>query len=345
LAIESDKNAVATYRKNFCGRRRKQPIVVEGDISRLNAGDLYAQTYPDNSECDLILGGPPCQGYSTHRINGAGIKDERNDLIHVYFEFVKAFKPKAFLMENVPGMLWPRHKSHLQRFYSEGWAASYQMYEPITLDARDYGVPQRRKRVFILGVRHDLPIDEFQWPPTPTHGSDSARKDDPTLAPWVSCRTVFRAAPKGDPNNKHMNHSAELVRTFKNTPRNGGSRKDSGRELACHKNHDGHKDVYGRIDPNLPAPTMTTACINPSKGRFVHPTQHHGITVRQAARIQSFPDDFIFEGGLIAAGQQVGNAVPIKLGNALLTHIRKSLFQLDTRTRKATRAEQPATVA
>jgi len=128
-----------------------------------------------------------------------------------------------------------------------------------------------------------------------------------------------------------MKHGACLVEAFANTPKNGGSRKDSGRVLPCHKKHDGHKDVYGRIDPNIPAPTMTTACINPSKGRFVHPTQNNGITARHAARIQTFPDDFVFHGGLTAAGRQIGNAVPVDLGFALIKHIRGLLVDIGTK--------------
>jgi DNA (cytosine-5)-methyltransferase 1 len=118
-----------------------------------------------------------------------------------------------------------------------------------------------------------------------------------------------------------MTHGAALIEAFRNTPINGGSRKDSGRVLACHRDHDGHKDVYGRIDSRKPAPTMTTACINPSKGRFVHPSEHHGITVRQAARIQTFPEHFTFSGGLMAAGKQVGNAVPVRLGATLIKQL------------------------
>ena len=108
-----------------------------------------------------------------------------------------------------------------------------------------------------------------------------------------------------------------------------GSRRDSGRVLPCHESHDGHKDVYGRIDPDLPAPTMTTACINPSKGRFVHPTEDHGITARQAARIQTFPDSVVFSGGLMAAGKQIGNAIPMKLGVLLLSHIKTFLSSFE----------------
>ncbi|MNF99158.1 putative BsuMI modification methylase subunit YdiO [compost metagenome] len=122
-----------------------------------------------------------------------------------------------------------------------------------------------------------------------------------------------------------MNHSEALIELFKNTPINGGSRSDSGRVLKCHQGHGGHSDVYGRINPSKPGPTMTTACINPSKGRFVHPTENHGITLRQAARLQTFPDNFIFSGGLMAAGVQIGNAVPILLGQAIIEKISQAL--------------------
>jgi DNA (cytosine-5)-methyltransferase 1 len=132
-----------------------------------------------------------------------------------------------------------------------------------------------------------------------------------------------------------MKSSGELVKAFKNTPKNGGSRSDSGRHLPCHKNHNGHKDVYGRIDPSRPGPTMTTACINPSKGRFVHPTQNHGISARHAARFQGFPDSFKFDGGLMASGKQIGNAVPIKLGEAVIGAIITGLGNQAAVTRAA----------
>jgi DNA (cytosine-5)-methyltransferase 1 len=242
-------------------------------------------------------------------------------LIHRYFEVVAHLKPKVFLMENVPGILWKRHAEYLELFYAMAKKSGYRVHKPAVLDARDFGVPQRRKRVFILGIASDLP-DIAVWPPPPTHGNAKAVKRDNTLTPWIPCADAFLGAPKGDENNVHMRHTQELVDAFARTPANGGSRRDSGRLLKCHVEHDGHKDVYGRIDSYQPAPTMTTACINPSKGRFVHPTQNHGITARQAARIQTFSDEFIFFGGLMAAGIQIGNAVPVTMGEAILRPIR-----------------------
>jgi DNA (cytosine-5)-methyltransferase 1 len=320
LAVENDKHAITTYESNIC-KGPAAPTLIKDDITRINASKAYRDTFPDRDQCDLLLGGPPCQGFSAHRINDAGVDDARNDLIHTYFDFVRAFAPSAFLMENVPGMLWDRHKAALERFYLEAALAGYDLKEPVVLDARNYGIHQRRKRVFILGLRRGIDARELQWPPAATHGSETACRREPELLPWIDCSDVFRGAPENDANDAHMSHGQDLLEAFRRTPPNGGSRRDSGRLLACHKDHDGHADVYGRIDPLQPAPTMTTACINPSKGRFVHPTEHHGITVRQAARIQTFPDGFVFHGGLMAAGKQVGNAVPVELGRLLIEHL------------------------
>lgn len=322
-AVEINSKACETYRKNLV--RRNGTKLYEDDILSLEPSDLTQQHFASGKECDIVLGGPPCQGFSVHRINGAGIDDPRNRLIHRYFDFVRELRPKVFLMENVPGILWERHKKFLREFYRSGSEAGYEIHRPVVLDARDFGIPQRRKRVFILGVRDDIDLD-LTWPPAPTHGHPKAISENPALRPWVPSGSVFSlpSAPD-DPNNVHMQHTAQLIEVFRSTPINGGSREHSGRVLKCHEEHDGHKDVYGRIDPKEPAPTMTTACINPSKGRFVHPTRHHGITVRQAARFQTFPDTFIFEGGLMAAGEQIGNAVPVALGKALLVHIKRAI--------------------
>lgn len=325
FAVEFNPHAALTYKNNIGKPSRAENVTVyDKDITKLDPAELARKHFPVGLECDLLLGGPPCQGFSRHRIKNAGVADPRNALIHDYFGFVRALKPRAFLMENVPGMLWPRHKDYLDEFYAQAHASGYMIYDPTKIDARDYGTPQGRQRVFILGLRQDIATEDFVWPPKPTHGE---RRENMSagLTPWVDCSQAFLPAPANDPNDIHMRHGQTLIDAFASTPHNGGSRKDSNRELECHKDHDGHRDVYGRINPAKPAPTMTTACINPSKGRFVHPTLDHGITVRQAARIQTFPDDFVFEGGLMAAGQQIGNAVPVLLAKTLVTHIKDLL--------------------
>lgn len=277
-----------------------------------------------------MIGGPPCQGFSSHRINDAGVGDDRNDLLIRYFEIVRDIRPKAFLVENVPGLLWQRHREYVSTFYDLAGSAGYNTYKPVTLNACDFGAPQSRRRVFILAVRDDVAID-IVWPPRPTHGNpDSEAVAKKTLKPWAAARSVFDSpAPENDPNDLHMNHSPALIEVFRSTPKDGGSRHQSSRQLPCHVGHNGHTDVYGRIALSTPGPTMTTACINPSKGRFVHPLENHGITLRQAARFQTFPDDFVFKGGLMAGGVQVGNAVPIALGEAILKSIADALARAE----------------
>jgi DNA (cytosine-5)-methyltransferase 1 len=306
-------------------------------------------------ELDLLLGGPPCQGFSSHRINDAGKGDPRNELLLRYFDFVERLKPKVFLLENVPGLLWARHAEYLAKFLQLAKDHDYQVISggPLILNARDYGVPQNRRRAFILALRKDVTSEQLTWPPIPTHSQVSENK-------WKTASTVFekptpvildgfksrliekfeftkdaaqkcvdslewgQALSANDPCNLHMQHSDKMTTLFNGTPLLG-SRDESGRELACHKDYSGHKDVYGRIFPHLPSNTMTTGCNNPSKGRFVHPWLDHGVTLRHAARLQTFPDDYLFEGGVMSVAKQIGNAVPIKLAEALILSIRDLL--------------------
>ena len=316
-ALENNHCACESYR-TFFSRYPSPPVVFEKDICAITPEEMIAQL-PKGIVPDILMGGPPCQGFSSLRLKNSGVDDPRNKLLIRYFDFVRALRPTVFLVENVVGLLWPRHKTYLEKFYTEAKSSGYEIFSPVILNACDYGVPQRRKRVFILGWREKIP-QNLLWPPAKTHCNPL--KPVAGLTPWIPAIEAFISpAPMGDKNDVHMRHGEALLKVFRSTPLNGGSRKDSCRVLPCHKHHDGHKDVYGRIDPSKPAPTMTTACVNPSKGRFLHPTEDHGITVRQAARLQTFPDDFYFAGGLMNAARQIGNAVPIKLGEAVLKPI------------------------
>ena len=325
-AVEYNKNACETYNANFIKKGKPSPKLYSEDIIRLDLKEMRKDLNLKPFELDILMGGPPCQGYSTHRIKDAGVDDPRNKLLLRYFDVVREFLPKTFIVENVPGMLWLRHKKYVDSFYQFAKDEGYVVFKPVVLNAKDYGVPQNRKRVFILGYHKSLPVS-FQWPPSPTHFDPKSKECLEEQEPaWLPASTVFeKKLANGDVNAVHMNHSKELIRVFKSTPKNGGSRFESCRELRCHKGHNGHKDVYGRINPKEPGPTMTTACVNPSKGRFLHPTQNHGITVRHAARFQGFPDGFFFHGGLMAGGMQVGNAVPIGLGENILDVISQAL--------------------
>jgi DNA (cytosine-5)-methyltransferase 1 len=319
-AVEKNRNACATYRTNLIQSGRIPARLFEEDILQLDPAKVMRELGLAPGECDILLGGPPCQGFSSHRLKDAGVDDPRNALLIRYFDFVRVLRPLFFLVENVPGMLWDRHRDYVEAFYYLAAENGYALPRPFILNARDYGVPQNRKRVFLFGTdqRSGVTVD---WPPPPTFFSPDAvgAETVATARVWRNAAVVFSLpAPVGDSNDIHMNHGPTLTAAFAQTPLNGGSRFASGRTLACHISHSGHYDVYGRINPDAPGPTMTTACINPSKGRFVHPTEPHGITLRQAARFQTFPDWFTFQGGLMSGGEQVGNAVPVDMAEALV---------------------------
>jgi DNA (cytosine-5)-methyltransferase 1 len=349
-AVEYDRDACTTYRNNIKNESCKEISVFEGDIQALNPEDVMTQTDIAPKELDLLLGGPPCQGFSTHRILGAGVDDPRNKLLLRYFDFVKAIRPKVFIVENVPGMLWKRHELYLQRFKNLTRRNGYRLLGPIKINAKDYGVPQNRIRVFMIGVRTDIDSSAIEWPPKQTHFAPGSG-----LKEWNNASTVFEQAPKLvikkidkivnegkplnlvfgrpvlakslDPSAIHMNHSENLTERFQQTPVNGG-RGDIDFRLKCHEGgYTGHLDTYSRIRLAQPGPTMTTGCTNPSKGRFLHPWKNYGITVRHAARFQTFPENFVFSGGIISQSKQIGNAVPVDLGRTIIETALSSLIQ------------------
>jgi DNA (cytosine-5)-methyltransferase 1 len=365
-AVEFDNKAAATYCFNLKDELGAETQVFNQDINDVDVHALMKYQGIKQGELDLLLGGPPCQGFSTHRIKGSGEDDPRNQLLLRYFDFVAALLPKAFLVENVPGLLWKRHKSHLDKFINLANKYNYKIIgdAPLIINAKDYGVPQNRKRAFILAVREDIFTSSIIWPPEPTHFSP---KENKTC--WNSASTIFEKPSKAvinrlverymainhweikvaqefvenlefgnkvlarDPCNIHMQHTVSVSNRFKETPLNG-SREDIAFRLRCHKNgYKGHKDVYGRIFFHTPSNTITTGCNNPSKGRFVHPWLDHGITLRHAARLQNFPDDFIFLGSSTEQARQIGNAVPFGLGNALIQSIKEYIFQNHDKSR------------
>jgi DNA (cytosine-5)-methyltransferase 1 len=362
-AVEFDKKAAETYHTNIVERLGAETQVFNQDINDVDIQGFMKYRNIKPGELDLLLGGPPCQGFSTHRIKNAGANDPRNKLLIRYFDFVSALRPKAFLVENVPGLLWERHKPHLNKFMKLAKKHGYKIISgaPLVINAKDYGIPQNRKRVFIFAVRDDLTVAEINFPPEPTHFSPTSKK----LPYWRAASTVFESVPKvlfekywvdyfnpktklskkesfrllsnlengkkvkvKDLCNMHMQPSEKMIERFRDTPLNG-SREDAGEKhrLKCHSDgYKGHKDVYGRVLIHLPSNTITTGCNNPSKGRFVHPWLDHGITLRHAARFQSFPDDFNFLGSSTERARQIGNAVPVDLGNALIQNIKEYIL-------------------
>ncbi|MDU7125201.1 MAG: DNA cytosine methyltransferase [Streptococcus sp.] len=363
-AIEFDKAAAQTYKKNLIENCKHLTEFLEDDILIVSPKKLREKLKLKKKELGLILGGPPCQGFSSHRINDAGINDPRNKLLLRYFDFVCEFKPKAFLVENVSGLLWKRHEDHLKRFKFLTSKNGYTLVHCDVINARDYGVPQNRKRVFIVGIRNDIlkKKGSIVFPPPQTHFNPQSNEvKNQNNKPWRTASSVFEKIDSTliqryideyfnnhpsyknanvrklledleyqeneinpeDPCNIHMIPTPRMKERFKATRLNG-SRGDAGKEfeLKCHANgYEGHKDVYGRVMIHLPSNTITTGCNNPSKGRFIHPWENHGITLRHAARLQTFPDNYVFLGSATEQARQIGNAVPPKLGEVLIKAI------------------------
>lgn len=292
-AVENSELAVKTYKQNHNGVR-----VWHQDIRKLSVKTVQEELNLKRGELDLLAGCPPCQGFSTiPRLNGRRRpRDKRNDLVFEFVRFVRVLRPKALMMENVPGLAKNRR---IRKVLADLKRMGYQPSKAI-LNAAEYGVPQRRRRfILVAGYERTIPF---------------ARKA--RTAPVV--KDAFRKLgkrSKRDPLHNYKERRTEKVkRIIRRIPTNGGSRTDQWKryQLDCHKNFDGFKDIYGRMKWNEVAPTITTGCFNPSKGRFLHPRNHRAVTLREAALLQTFPRSYHFslENGRIAVAEMIGNALP-----------------------------------
>lgn len=292
-AIEIDSVAVETYHSNH------PDVFVWGkDIKGISVKQVMRKLKLREGDLDLLAGCPPCQGFSSIRTRNKGIvNDPRNELIFQFLRFVKKLKPKTVMMENTPELAkdW-----RMDQFVRQLNKLGYQGEYPI-LNAADYGVPQRRKRMVLMAGRFN--IVPFPKPEKTT----------------VTVRRAIGSLPEpgksGDPLHDYLeNRSVRIIDRIQKTPKDGGSRKDLGDndQLPCHKNQNGFNDVYGRMSWGREAPTITGGCTNPSKGRFLHPEQNRAITLREAALLQSFPPDYHFSlsGGKQRASALIGNALP-----------------------------------
>lgn len=174
-AVELDKAAANTYRSNIIERLGQNTHLINEDILKVEPHTLRRQLGLERGELRLILGGPPCQGFSTHRINDAGVDDPRNQLLLRYFDFVEEFRPNGFLVENVAGLLGSRHAKYLESFRQLAEEHNYTIHFCGLLNARDYGVPQNRKRAFIFGIDNQLNVRESQFPPQPLYFSPNSK--------------------------------------------------------------------------------------------------------------------------------------------------------------------------
>ena len=283
------------------------------DISKLNSKLLMKQLGIKKGELTLFAGGSPCQGFSIQRI-GEDI-DDRNSLVFEYMKKVVDFLPKFFLMENVPGITGKRGKEILEEAISYAEKNGYFIHKKI-LDAQDYGVPQRRRRLIIVGERLEKGKPKFQFP------KSSKNK--------ITVRDTISKLPKppadGTDHEKILLHRSDKLSKV-NLERIKFLKQGQGREYLpeklladCHKvdsNIIGHRNVYGRMHWDEVAPTITARFDSFTRGLFGHPEQHRSISLREGALLQTFPMDFNFCGNKVEVARQIGNAVPPKFAYAI----------------------------
>lgn len=329
-AVEKDPASAATFQQNH----PKTELYVGG-----------IEEWLDNEEIpfvDIVVGGPPCQGFST--LGKRDEEDVRNSLWFHYAKAIRASHPKFFVLENVPSFL----KSHQFQLFQEqleptGLLENYSFQAKI-LNAADYGTAQLRKRVIVIGHRRGIKFPGFPPPSHSQHGDNGTH-------PWrtlsdalegVSSKVTDIELPNRATSFEgrtfpgvYLSHELHLTRNyqplsrkrFETIPENG-NRFDIPDNLLpnCWKKHkSGSGDVMGRLNFAKPTVTIRTEFFKPEKGRYLHPHENRAITHFEASRIQGFPDKHKWVGSKTSIAKQIGNAVPIPLGRAIGQHLLTSI--------------------
>jgi len=299
--IDNDPTCKNTYEKNCFPSK-----FLLKDINDLEPKDVLDGIHLSKDDCLFFIVCAPCQPFSKFTKKFAD--DERAYLILTFVEFVRKLIPDIIFIENVPGLAKAAQGQILEELLQilESNELSYE-WEWKLVDAKSYGVPQKRIRFIMLASR----IGKIPFP-FRTHGKN--------LLPYVTVKDTISKYPPisaGETHKDVPNHATRALselnlKRMKQTPKDGGSRKDWPIDLwlDCHKNSSGHTDVYGRMSWGKPAPTLTGKCWSLSNGRFGHPEQNRAISLREAAALQKFSDEFIFYGKNTKIAQHIGNAVP-----------------------------------
>jgi DNA (cytosine-5)-methyltransferase 1 len=312
LAFEIDEVASMAYKLNH-----KRTKVITQDIRSVKMAQI--KRLLNGEVIHLLAGCPPCQGFSSvRRLNRLrAVTDKRNSLINEYVRFIKALRPYTIMMENVPGLVhYTLFQKAVRTLKKLGYCIDYKV-----VNVKDYGVPQSRKRLVLVGSRlgkitvaDSINVkvtvkDVIGDLPTPEESDDKLHKIFPS-------------------------HSDDVLNRIRLTPKDGGSRKDLPKEylLKCHdKDNIGFNDVYGRLRWDDCSSTITGGCLNPSKGRFLHPSQDRNISAREAALLQSFPSNYKFPSSISKdrLALLIGNALPPKFSyyqsSNIMNHLRSNL--------------------
>ena len=315
FAVEMDEHAAATYAANFGASH-----VVAKKIEEVE----------EVPEADVVIGGPPCQGFSP--LNRDGVGFERRALWREYLRALRESRAEAFVMENVPQLL---RSAEYDAFKTAAEAELEFRVEGYILNAADYGVPQSRRRAIVIGVKRGA----VPWP-RQTHF-------DPNLGlpeggqSWRTFRDAVQGLdpiPTGEDWHNPRNPRETSIMRYRHVPHDGGNRFQMQASLdaeglghlvpPCWRNKPtGTTDVFGRLYWGRPAFTIRTEFYKPEKGRYLHPTEDRPITIREAARCMSLPDDFVLPADQkwTEIAKQIGNAVPPLLAEVIGAELAKHL--------------------
>lgn len=319
IAVEYDKHAAASFKANHPNSE-----VITKDIREVTFDKKYKKPF-------VLFGGPPCQGFSTSNTKTRNSENTNNSLFHEYIRQVKELKPEWFVFENVVGITSYDKGTVINRLEEEFLKLGYKTNWDV-LTASDYGVPQNRNRFFMIGNRLNI---DFIFPekkefrvtvkeaiedlPTLKNGDLFDSKAYKKIVPNAYAKFMRGNSEKSLQNYVSRNRDYVLERYKHIKP--GQNWKAIPEELM--KNYTDtkncHSGIYKRLDPNSPSVVIA----NYRKNMLIHPFENRGLSVREAARIQSFPDNFIFKGNLSFQQQQIGNAVPPLLAKAIFEQIIK----------------------
>lgn len=320
-AFDIEPKPIASYKRNF---PEHATAAVVADVREVKGPRLHELGIAPGA-VTLVAGGPPCQGFSVQRRSGED--DPRNSLPLEFLRLIHELSPPFFLFENVPGIKGRHGEAILRAFLEDARAAGYVCHAR-TLDAVEYGVPQFRRRLFVVGEQSETGHSWFRFP-------------EPLTTPEApEVKVGYALAGLDEPPEDHSPHPrithhrrtrlSELnLKRLAKVPQGGGM-EDLPEDLrvAAHRNGAakiGHRFVYGRLHWDEPAATITGRFDSFTRGKFGHPLCDRNITLREGARLQTFPDEFIFVGGQEEIALQIGNAVPPKLAEVLGAAIRDAV--------------------
>ena len=310
LAIDFWKDAVETFNNNH-----KNKVAICDDVSKIS--NDFLDDFTKKNKITGIVGGPPCQGYST--VGKRDINDDRNYLYLQYCRIVEKVKPEFFVLENVKGLLTLNNgklkEDIVERFTKLGYIVDYKI-----LNSADYGVPQNRNRVFFVGIKNKkfkFPKEKLKKVTTYEAISDlTSYEDKYTTSAQTSYQKNMRGNNKQLKNNEFTVHTEKTIDVISKIP-DGGKITDLPKEFWEIRKYN---KAFQRMNSKLQSNTIDTGHRN-----YFHYSENRIPTVRESARIQSFPDNFIFYGSRTSQYKQVGNAVPPLLANASAIEIMKQI--------------------